>query len=69
MKMSSTITLNPRTEEVNKELTEASKLAMRDTVVEVTADAVKGSPWEHGTNRRSLAGEVSGMDGGIRRRR
>ena len=62
MKMGSSITLNLRTEEVNKELTEASKLAMRDTVVEVTADAVRPpSPVLTGNNRRSMVGEASGM--------
>ena len=61
MKMSTTITLNLRTEEVNKEVTEANKLAMRDTVVQVTGDAVRWSPWETGNNRRSIVGEASGM--------
>ena len=61
MKMSSSITLNLRADEVDKEVTEANKKAMRDTVVEVTRDAVKWSPWETGNNRRSIIGEASGM--------
>jgi len=61
MKMSSTIELNLRTEEVDREVSEANKLAMRDTVVDVVRGAVKGSPWETGTNRRSMTGEVSNM--------
>lgn len=61
MKMSSSITLNLRTEEVNKELIEASKKAMRDTAMEVTRGAVQASPWETGNNRRSIVGEASGM--------
>lgn len=61
MKMSSTIELNLRTDEADKQVTEANKLAMRDTVVEVTYDAVKDSPWITSTNRRSIVGEVSGM--------
>jgi len=62
MKMSSTITLNIRSEEVDKEVTEANKLAMRDTVVEVLADSIRPpSPVLTGTNRRSMVGEASGM--------
>jgi len=61
MKMTSTVTLNLRTEEVNKEVTEANKLAMRDTVVLINYDAVRWSPWETGHNRRSIVGEASGM--------
>jgi len=62
MKMSTTIQTNLRTAEVVKEVSEANKLAMRDTVVEVLADSIRPpSPWLTGHNRRSMAGEVSGM--------
>lgn len=61
MKMTSSIQLNLKTEQATKEVIEANKKAMRDTVVEVTRDAVKGSPWETGNNRRSMVGEVSKM--------
>ena len=40
MNMKTTVRLNIRDTEVKKEVTEASKKAMRDTVVEVTRDAV-----------------------------
>jgi len=61
MNMKTTVRLNIRDTEVKKEVTEASKKAMRDTVVEVTRDAVRGSPWDTGNNRRSIVGEASGM--------
>ena len=61
MNMKTTVRLNIRDTEVKKEVTEASKKAMRDTVVEVTRDAVRGSPWLTGNNRRSIVGEASGM--------
>ena len=61
MKMTSTIHLNLKTEQATKQVIEANKKAMRDTVVEVTADAVRESPWITGNNRRSITGEVSGM--------
>ena len=61
MKMESTITINIKDEAVIKQVAEASKMAMRDTTVEVTHDAVQLSPWITGNNRRSIVGEVSGM--------
>lgn len=61
MKMETQIHVDIKEEEVNKEVTEASRNAMRDTVVDVTRDAVKGSPWLTGNNRRSLVGEASTM--------
>jgi len=60
--MTTEIHLNLRTEAVVKEVTDANKLAMRDTVVEVVADSIRPpSPWKTGHNRRSMVGEVSGM--------
>jgi len=61
MKMTSTIVLNLKVDEAIKQVTEANKLAMRDTVVEVTGDAVRFSPWLTGNNRRSIVGDASGM--------
>lgn len=63
MKMSSSIELNLKVNEAIKQIEKANKSAMRDTVVLVTGDAVKESPWITGTNRRSIVGEVSGMGG------
>ena len=61
MKMSSSIELNLKVDEAVKQVTEASKMAMRDTTVAVTHDAVQLSPWITGNNRRSIVGEASGM--------
>lgn len=61
MKMEVSVTLNLKTDAVAAAVNKATQLAMRDTVVEVQADSVKGSPWKTGNNARSLAGEVSGM--------
>ena len=63
MKMSSSIELNLKVDEAIKQVSEANKRAMRDTVVLVTGDAVRFSPWLTGNNRRSIVGEVSGMGG------
>ena len=61
MRMEVSVELNLKTEEVVEKVTEASRLAMRDTVVDVTHDSVELSPWRTGNNRRSIAGEVSGI--------
>ena len=61
MKITSTIVLDLKVDEAIKQVAEANKLAMRDTVVEVTNDAVQQSPWLTGNNRRSIVGETSGM--------
>ena len=61
MKMESTITINIKDDEAIRYVAEASKMAMRDTTVEVTHDSVQLSPWRTGNNRRSIVGEVSGM--------
>lgn len=62
MKMTSTIVLNLKTEEATKQVVEANKLAMRDTVVAVLADSIRPpSPVLTGNNRRSMVGEASGM--------
>ena len=61
------VELNLKIEEVTRQVIEASRLAMRDTVVEVWHDAVAQAPptyktpWTTGHNRRSIVGEVSGM--------
>ncbi len=44
----------------------AAQLGLRDTIVAVHRDAVRGSPHKTGYNRRSIASEVSGMGTVIR---
>ena len=62
MNMSSSITLNLKVDEAIKQVAEANKLAMRDTVVAVLGDSIRPpSPWKTGNNRRSMVGEMSGM--------
>lgn len=61
MKLEASVKLNLKTEEVTKAVTEATRLAMRDTVVAIHGEAVQMSPVLTGHNRRSIAAEVSGM--------
>jgi len=58
MKLNVKIDLNLKIPEATEKVAKAAREAMKDTVVDVTADAVKGSPVLTGHNRRSLVGEV-----------
>lgn len=58
MKIETTIVLNLKIPELTEAVIAANRLAMRDTVVEVAGDVVKGSPWLTGNNARSIAYEV-----------
>lgn len=55
------IDLNLKVEEVTRAVLDASREAMRDTVVTIFNESIIGSPKKTGHNRRSLVGEVSGM--------
>jgi hypothetical protein len=61
MNMNVDVKLNLKIDQAVKDVTNACKLAMRDTTVEVTHDAVGWSPWITGNNRRSIVFGVSGM--------
>ena len=61
MRLDVNVELNLKIDEATKKLEEAARLAMRDTVVAIAADTIEHSPWEFGTNARSIKYEVSGM--------
>lgn len=61
MKLDVSVMINSRIKDAVESVRKAARMAMRDTVVEVQADAVEGSPWLTGNNRRSIKSEVSGM--------
>ena len=58
MKLNIRVDLDLKTEEATDKALKAAREAMKDTVVDVTADAVKGSPVLTGNNRRSIVGEI-----------
>ncbi len=68
MKLNVDVEINLKTKEATEAVNKATRLAMRDTVVEIHHDAMEGSPKKTGNNMRSIAAEVSGMgmvaDGG-----
>ncbi len=61
MKIILDVKVDLKTEEVQKKVTEATRLALRDTIVAIAADAIEGSPVKTGNNRRSIKYEVAGM--------
>ncbi|KKL45023.1 hypothetical protein LCGC14_2359840 [marine sediment metagenome] len=68
MRITVNLKLNLKVPEVTKAVEKANRLAMRDTVVDIAADAIKGSPALTGNNRRSIkfetgpGGEVAKKD-------
>jgi len=61
MKLLVNFITNLKTKEVVDKVKKANQLAMRDTVIAILNDSIKGSPKLTGHNMRSLAAEVSGM--------
>ncbi len=61
LKITADVKVNIDEAAVTKLVEEATRLGLRDTIVDIHADAVRGSPVKTGHNRRSLASEVSGM--------
>ncbi len=61
MKITTSFKLNLKIKEVEEKVKKAALEGMRDTVVDIHNDAVKGSPKLTGHNMRSIASEVSGM--------
>lgn len=49
---------NLKTKEAQKEVNQATKKAIKDVVTDIANDAIKGSPYLTGNNRRSIKFEV-----------
>jgi len=64
MKITVNVKLNLKTKEATEQVKEASRKAMRDTVVEVANDSIDGSPKRTGNNMRSIKYESSGFNTG-----
>ena len=50
--------MNLKTKEVQNKVNKATKKALVDVVIDIANDAIKGSPVQFGTNRRSIRYEV-----------
>ena len=58
MKITADFKLNLKTKEVEDKVKKATQQAMKDTVVDIANDAIKGSPYLTGNNARSIMYEV-----------
>ncbi len=58
MKITTDIKLNLRNKEVQKKAQKATQQGLKDVVVDIANDAIKGSPVLTGNNRRSIKFEV-----------
>lgn len=58
MKITSDVIVNLKVKEVQQKVKTATKRALKDVVVDIAQDAIKGSPVETGNNRRSIMFEV-----------
>lgn len=62
MKLTADVRLNLNTPTAKKQVENAARLGLRDTIVAIHGDVVRPpSPVLTGNNRRSIAAEVSGM--------
>lgn len=61
MRMDVSVKLNLKLNQASDRVKKASKAGLRDAVVLMANDAVHDSPYQYGTNRRSLTYEVSGF--------
>lgn len=65
MKLKADMKLNLKTKEVQRKMEEASKKGLKDVIVAIAGDVVKGSPVQFGTNRRSIMFEAKELEGSI----
>uniref|UniRef100_A0A6M3M5M6 Putative tail protein n=1 Tax=viral metagenome TaxID=1070528 RepID=A0A6M3M5M6_9ZZZZ len=63
MKIEVEFKVDLKTEAVQKAVEEATRLGLRDTIVSIGADAIKGTRKDTGNNMRSIFYGVSGMGG------
>ncbi len=67
MKLKADLKVNLKTKEVEDKVKKATQLGMKDVVVDIANDAIKGSPVLTGNNRRSIKFEV-GPGGAVAKR-
>ena len=60
MKITTSWILNLKTKEVQDKVKKANQLGLRDSLVDIAGDAIKGSPIITGHNRRSIAYKLGG---------
>ena len=65
MKITANVVTNLKTKEVIDKVNKATEKAIKDVVVDIANDAIKGRPVLTGNNRRSIKYEAKGHEGTI----
>ena len=65
MKMKVDFKLNLKTKEVQDKVKKATRQGLKDTIVDIAGDVIKGSPVLTGNNARSIAYEAKELEGSI----
>ncbi|GAG70392.1 unnamed protein product [marine sediment metagenome] len=65
MKIKADVVTNLKTKEVQDKVNKATEKAIKNTVVDIANDAIKGSPVLTGNNRRSIVFEAKGLEGAV----
>ena len=65
MKLKVDFEVNLKTKEVQDKVKKASGQGLKDTIVDIAGDVIKGSPVLTGNNARSIAYEAKELEGSI----
>ncbi|MCK4648507.1 hypothetical protein KAT51_03190 [bacterium] len=65
MKLKVDMKVNLKTKEVQNKVKNASEKGLKDVIVDIAGDVIKGSPIDTGNNRRSIAYEAKELEGSV----
>jgi HK97 gp10 family phage protein len=65
MRISIKLITNLKVKEVKNKVKNATEKSLKNTVVAIANDAIKGSPKDTGNNMRSIKYEAKGMNGAV----
>ena len=65
MKIKADLIVNLKTKEVQRKVEKASEKGLKDVIVDIAGDVIKGSPVLTGNNRRSIAYEAKELEGSV----
>ena len=65
MKINLKMIFDSKIPEAKRKINDAEEKALKNTIVDIAADSIKGSPILTGNNRRSIKYEVKGMSGAV----
>ena len=65
MKLTTDFKVNLKTKEVQDKIKKATRQGLKDTIVDIAGDVIKGSPVLTGNNARSIAYEAKELEGSI----